>query len=117
MGEETSWSRLFEHRDRIHERYPEIWDLKILRKRFPLLLETVRDGERVLDIGASNRNLEGRLKRHLPGLVYRESAGQHVPATPSELWLGVQRQQQHKRQPISGWDKLRHHHANSHAGG
>ncbi len=71
MGEETSWSRLFEHRDKIHEKYPEIWDLKILRKRFPLLLETVRDGERVLDVGASNRNLEARLKRHFPGLIYK----------------------------------------------
>ena len=71
MSEETSWSRLFEHRDKIHEKYPEIWDLKILRKRFPLMLETIRDGERVLDIGASNRNLESRLKRHFPGLIYK----------------------------------------------
>jgi cyclopropane fatty-acyl-phospholipid synthase-like methyltransferase len=71
MSEETSWSRLFEHRDKIHENYPEIWDLKILRKRFPLMLETIRDGERVLDIGASNRNLEGRLKRHFPEILYK----------------------------------------------
>ena len=71
MSEETSWSRLFEHRDKIHEKYPEIWDLKILRKRFPLMLETIRDGERVLDIGASNRNLESRLKRHFPRLIYK----------------------------------------------
>jgi SAM-dependent methyltransferase len=71
MSEETSWSRLFEHRDKIHEKYPEIWDLKILRKRFPLMLETIRDGERVLDMGASNRNLDGRLKRHFPSLIYK----------------------------------------------
>jgi SAM-dependent methyltransferase len=71
MSEEPSWSRLFEHRDKIHEKYPEIWDLKILRKRFPLMLETIRDGERVLDIGASNRNLEGRLKRHFPEILYK----------------------------------------------
>ena len=71
MSEETSWSRLFEHRGKIHERYPEIWDLKILRKRFPLLLETIREGERILDIGASNRNLEGRLKRHFPEMIYK----------------------------------------------
>jgi SAM-dependent methyltransferase len=71
MSEETSWSRLFEHRDKIHEKYPEIWNLNILRKRFPLLLETIRDGERVLDIGASKRNLEGRLKRHFPEIIYK----------------------------------------------
>jgi SAM-dependent methyltransferase len=36
-----------------------------------LMLETIRDGERVLDIGASNRNLEGRLKRHFPEIIYK----------------------------------------------
>jgi SAM-dependent methyltransferase len=71
MNEKISWSRLFEHRGKIHERYPDIWDLKILRKRFPLMLEMIRDGERVLDMGASNRNLEGRLKRHFPRLIYK----------------------------------------------
>jgi hypothetical protein len=38
MRKEVSWSKLFEHRDKIHQRYPEIWDLKLLRKRFPYLL-------------------------------------------------------------------------------
>jgi SAM-dependent methyltransferase len=71
MSEETSWSRLFEHRDKIHEKYPEIWDLKILRKRFPLMLEMIREGERVLDMGASNRSLESRLKHHFPGIIYK----------------------------------------------
>ena len=71
MGEEISWSKLFEYRGRIHQRYRDIWDLKILRKRFPLMLETIQDGEKVLDIGASNRNLEDRLKRHFPKLVFR----------------------------------------------
>lgn len=62
---------MFQCRDEIHQRYPEIWDLKILRKRFPLMLENIRDGERVLDIGASNRNLDERLKKHYPNLVYK----------------------------------------------
>ncbi len=71
MGKGVSWSKLFEYRDKIHERYPDIWDLKILRKRFPLMVNTIRDGEKILDIGASNRNLEGRLKKHYPGLIYK----------------------------------------------
>jgi len=71
MSEAISWSRLFEHRDRIHERYPDIWALKILRKRFPLMVEMTRDGEKVLDIGASTRDLEARLKRHFPKLLYK----------------------------------------------
>jgi uncharacterized protein with HEPN domain len=55
MDRRISWSKLFEYRDKIHHRYPEIWDLKILRKRFPLILKTIRDGGKVLDIGAASR--------------------------------------------------------------
>ena len=71
MDEGIPWSKLFIYRDEIHRRYPEIWGLKILRKRFPLMVENIRDGEKILDIGASNRNLEGRLKRHYPNLIYK----------------------------------------------
>jgi predicted SAM-dependent methyltransferase len=71
MNGKISWSKLFEHRDKIHQRYPDIWDLKILRKRFPLMVEMIRDGEKVLDIGASNRSLEARLKRRFPNLIYK----------------------------------------------
>jgi len=71
MSEEISWSKLFEYRGKIHQRYSDIWDLKILRKRFPLMLKVIRDGEKVLDIGASNRNLQERLKRYFPQLVYK----------------------------------------------
>jgi len=71
MNEGISWSKLFEYRDQIHQRYPEIWDLRILRKRFPLILKIVRDGDKVLDIGASDRDLQVRLKRHFPKLIYK----------------------------------------------
>jgi len=71
MDKRISWSKLFDYRDQIHEKYPEVWGLKILRKRFPLMVRNIRDGEKILDIGASNRNLEGRLKRHYPNLIYK----------------------------------------------
>ncbi len=71
MSRKVSWSKLFSYRDKIHESYPEVWDIQILRKRFPLMLKNIRDGEKVLDIGASNRDLEERLKRHYPSLIYK----------------------------------------------
>jgi SAM-dependent methyltransferase len=71
MSEGISWSKLFEYRDQIHRHYPEIWDLKILRKRFPLMVKMIQDGEKVLDIGASHRNLQERLKRYFPKLIYK----------------------------------------------
>jgi SAM-dependent methyltransferase len=69
--EKISWSKVFQYRDEIHRHYPEVWNLKILRKRFPLILKNIQNGERVLDIGSSNRNLEGRLKKHYPNLIYK----------------------------------------------
>lgn len=71
MSKGISWSKLFEYRGHIHQRYRDIWDIKILRNRFPLMVKTIRDGEKVLDIGASTRDLEGRLKRHHPNLIYK----------------------------------------------
>lgn len=71
MSEKISWSKLFDHRDEVHRKYRDIWDLKILRKRFPLILKSIRDGEKILDIGASDRRLEKRLKRHYPKLIYK----------------------------------------------
>jgi SAM-dependent methyltransferase len=35
------------------------------------MVKNIRDGEKILDIGASNRNLEGRLKKHYPNLTYK----------------------------------------------
>jgi len=71
MSEEIFWSKLFEYRDMIHRQYPEIWDVKILRKRFPIIFKNIRDGEKVLDIGAYDRKLEGRLKKYFPNLIYK----------------------------------------------
>ena len=71
MGENQPWSKRLQYRDELHRRYREIWDLKILRKRFPLILKSVRDGEKLLDVGASDRHLEKRLKRYYPRLIYK----------------------------------------------
>ena len=71
MSEQVEWSRLFRNRDAVHKRYPRIWDLGILRKRFPLMLEHIRDGDKLLDIGASNRHLEPRIKAHFPRVIYK----------------------------------------------
>ncbi len=71
MSEEISWSKLFEYRDKFHKQYPEVWDLKILRKRFPFILKNIKEGEKILDVGAYDRAIESRLKRHLPNILYK----------------------------------------------
>lgn len=71
MDEEISWSELFKYRDEVHKRFPEIWDLKILRKRFSFILKNMKDGEKVLDVGAYDRGLENRLRKNFPNIIYK----------------------------------------------
>jgi len=67
----VSWSGRFAWREKVHERYPEVWDLKLVRKRLPYIASHIQDGESVLEIGASNRRLEKRLKAFHPRLRYQ----------------------------------------------
>ena len=71
MSKEISWSTLSGDREEIHQRYPEIWDLKILRKRFSVVRHAITDGDKVLDIGASKRSFEPRIRAHHPHVVYK----------------------------------------------
>jgi SAM-dependent methyltransferase len=66
-----SWSNIFRNRTGIHKIYPDIWDLKIVRKRLPFILKYIKDGDKILDIGASSRDLEMRIKKYRPQIVYK----------------------------------------------
>ncbi len=55
------WSRVFTFRDRIHKRYREIWDVPRIKKRAPLLRDTLRDGIRILDVGAGARGMKDEI--------------------------------------------------------
>ena len=69
--ESLSWSSIFRNRADIHNIYPDIWDLKIIRKRLPFILKYIKDENKILDIGASSRDLEIRIKKHRPQIVYK----------------------------------------------
>jgi SAM-dependent methyltransferase len=66
-----NWSELYRYRREIQKRFPEVWDLKIVRKRLPILVEHIRDGDRILEIGAYDRKLEERIKVRFPRVEYR----------------------------------------------
>jgi SAM-dependent methyltransferase len=65
------WGEQFRWREEVHQRYPEIWDLRIVRKRLPFILKYLRDSEIVLEIGAYNRELGDRIKKHYPHILYK----------------------------------------------
>ncbi len=65
------WSEQLRLRERVHQKYPEVWTLKIIKKRLPIILKYLRDGETLLEVGASNRGLEGRIKKYCPKALYK----------------------------------------------
>ncbi len=65
------WSEQVLWRERIHRRYPEIWNLKIVRKRLPFILKYLREGESILEIGAFDRVLGERIRSQSPLVRYK----------------------------------------------
>jgi SAM-dependent methyltransferase len=65
------WSEQLRLRERVHQKYREVWTLKIVKKRLPIILKYLRDGETLLEVGASNRDLEGRIKKYCPKALYK----------------------------------------------
>ena len=65
------WSEQFQLREKVHRRYPDLWRLRIVRKRLPFLLRYLKDGESVLEVGAFNRDLGEKMKRYFPRTLYR----------------------------------------------
>lgn len=57
----TSWSTLYKTRREIQNKFPDFWDLKVRKKHLDIVLEEVRNGDSILDIGSSTRELRNRL--------------------------------------------------------
>jgi SAM-dependent methyltransferase len=66
-----NWSERIRWREKVHDQYPDLWDLKLVRKGIPYVLSYLEDGEWVLDVGASTRHLESRIKKYYPHIVYK----------------------------------------------
>ena len=60
---QNEWSSLFSYRDKIHRRYPEVWDVPLIKKRSHLLRGILRDGMNLLDIGAGMKGMKGEIEK------------------------------------------------------
>ncbi len=67
----VDWSILIFYREKIHERYPTIWNLKLIKRPSWLLKKVLRPGMHVLDVGAGDRRMEKRVKDIYPDIVYK----------------------------------------------
>jgi 2-polyprenyl-3-methyl-5-hydroxy-6-metoxy-1,4-benzoquinol methylase len=65
------WTELINCRDKIHERYSKIWDLKLIKRPSWLLKRRLRPGMRILDVGASDRRMQKRVKDVYPDILYK----------------------------------------------
>lgn len=57
----TSWSTLYKTRREIQRNFPDFWDLEVRKKHLEVILEEVKDGDKILDIGSSTRELRHAL--------------------------------------------------------
>jgi SAM-dependent methyltransferase len=65
------WSQIIYYRDQIHQRYPKIWNLKLVKRPSWLLKKFLRPGMRILDVGASDKRMEKRVKDVYPDIRYK----------------------------------------------
>ncbi|NOG82652.1 MAG: class I SAM-dependent methyltransferase [Planctomycetes bacterium] len=66
-----SWSNVFRNRDAIHKRYNTVWKVPVLRKRLDLVKSFMKDGSRVLDVGAGNSEWGRRLQRFYTDITFK----------------------------------------------
>jgi 2-polyprenyl-3-methyl-5-hydroxy-6-metoxy-1,4-benzoquinol methylase len=65
------WSQIIHYRDQIHERYRKIWHIPLIKRRFSLIEKNIRTGMRILDVGAGERGMEGKIVKKHDGVIYK----------------------------------------------
>ena len=86
------WSALATEREKVRRRWPAVFDLPVVRRRFPFLAGHLKDGARLLEVGAAERPFDDRLKASFPKLVHRtldiDPAGGHDFHSLDEITAG-----------------------------
>ena len=65
------WSELLSYREQIHGRYPQIWDLKLIKRPSWLVKKHLKPGIHILDVGSSDRRMGKRVKDVYPDILYK----------------------------------------------
>lgn len=66
-----NWSEFHKERLNLRKHYPNFWRLKIIKNAHGLINQKVKNGDKVLDIGAHDRSREAKLKQLFPDIIYR----------------------------------------------
>lgn len=65
------WSELCGFREKTKALYPSIWDLELVKKEMDRLLPHIKDGDRILEVGAGDRRFEAKLKTKRNAVTYK----------------------------------------------
>jgi 2-polyprenyl-3-methyl-5-hydroxy-6-metoxy-1,4-benzoquinol methylase len=57
-----SWSQLYRYRQLVKQRFPSVWSIPLVKKETDRLFSIVRDGMRILEVGAGDRRFGRRLQ-------------------------------------------------------
>jgi len=66
-----SWSRFHSFRREIRKSFPSVYGLAIKKKIFDVIAEEMRDGGKILDVGASVTLLREKIMKRFPSAVYK----------------------------------------------
>ncbi len=66
-----SWSELYRCRQEIRRIYPTVWDVPLVKKELDRLLPNIREGYRVLEVGAGDRRFEKKLGKYYSAITYK----------------------------------------------
>jgi SAM-dependent methyltransferase len=67
----ADWSQIIHYRDQIHQRYRKIWNIPLIKRRFSLIDRNIRPGMRLLDVGAGERGMKGKIGKKHDGVIYK----------------------------------------------
>lgn len=62
-GRSVDWSDLALYRDKIRKRYHDVWDIPLVKKRAKLFSAYLRDGQKVLDVGAGSKSVRDDISK------------------------------------------------------
>ena len=66
-----SWDRFYQYRKIFRKQFPDFWRVRLIKKPLEILRKELRADQRILDVGAGNREIGEKIKRALSLTNYK----------------------------------------------
>ena len=71
LKDTLSWSRFYSYRKEIRRLYPSVYNLRIRKKLSDVIIDEIKDGALILDVGASTKILGEKIRHKFPGIIFK----------------------------------------------